>query len=54
MTVIVQLREQAQPIDYDNVKNTYQKGDLYCIYKEDGTVDKFPIVHIWRIRESYN
>jgi DNA gyrase inhibitor GyrI len=38
---------------YVNVKNAYIKGGMYCIYKQDGIVDKYPMVNIFRVQESY-
>ena len=51
--VTVHLREQSQPIEYPEVVNTYQKGDLYCVYLEGEIVHKFPLEHIWRVIEDY-
>lgn len=52
MKVEVWLDESAQPIVFNNVKNTYTKGLLFCIY--DGTmVHKFPIDHLFRVIETY-
>ena len=53
MQVEVHLLSQSKPIVYNNVKNAYTKDGLYCIYKEEGFVDKFPLVNIFRITESY-
>ena len=58
MTVEVHLYAQSQPVIISNVRNTYQKGDLYCVMllngpevgRENG-VYKFPIQHIFRIKE---
>lgn len=52
LIVTVQYHDQAQPMEYRNVSNTYQKGDLFCVYV-DGKVYKHPIPNIWRISESY-
>lgn len=51
MTVTVHLSTQSQPVKICEVKNTYQKGDLYCVMT-DTQVFKFPLVHIFRITES--
>ncbi len=50
--VQVQLRETSQPIHHNEVTNTYQKGDLYCVQVGD-VVYKYPIANIWRILEEY-
>lgn len=52
MKVEIHLNEQSQPIVVENVINTYQKGDLFCVYCKD-EVYKFPINHIFRIKENY-
>jgi hypothetical protein len=58
MTVEVHLYTQAQPMIIHNVRNTYQKGDLYCVMLLDGPqvgqangVYKFPLQHIFRVKE---
>lgn len=38
---------------YENVVDSYQKGDLYCIYLDDGRVIKIPIKKIFDIEEEY-
>jgi hypothetical protein len=53
-TVKVQLKEQAQPIVYSGITNTYQKGDFYCLYRaETEEVIKHPIESIFRVIEPY-
>ncbi len=52
ITVRVRLEKTSQELIYENVWNTYQKGDLYCICNHD-TVVKIPIDHIFDIRETY-
>ena len=51
--VNVQLKESSQPVVYENVLNTYQKGDLFVIYTKDERSYKHPINSIWRIVEEY-
>lgn len=51
MKVTVHVYTQSQPVAITGVRNTYTKGPLYCALKYDGTVDKFPLEHIFRIRE---
>ena len=51
MKVEVHLKHQSQPIVCENVRNAYQKGDLYCVMYVTGMVDKFPIRDIFRARE---
>jgi hypothetical protein len=52
MIVEVHLNEQSQPINYESVTNTYTKGGMYCILK-DNKVEKFPLCNIFRVKESY-
>lgn len=49
--VSVHLYSQSQPITIEEVRNTYQKGDLFCIMQSTGKVIKFPLLHIFRIVE---
>jgi len=65
----VHLKTQSQPIAHNNVLNTYQKGDFYCVYvagaiirASDGSVPlatgdektyKYPIGDIFRVIEEY-
>lgn len=51
MTVEVHLLSQSRPVVIKRVRNAYQKGDLYCVMTNDGAVSKFPLVHIFRIKE---
>lgn len=53
MKVRIQLDETSQPVTYDNVKNTYTKGDLFCVYCATGEVHKFPLSSIFRIVEDF-
>ena len=49
--VEVHLYSQSNPVEIKGVRNAYQKGDLYCVMQEDGTTQKFPLVHIFRVKE---
>jgi len=50
--VKVHLYSQSEPVEIKNVLNTYQKGDLFCVFLIDKiTVYKFPVQHIFRITE---
>lgn len=51
LVVEVHLLHQSEPVVIDNARNAYVKAGLYCVLKADGTVDKFPIEHVFRIRE---
>lgn len=50
--VEIHLYTQALPVVIEGVLNAYTKGPLYCVARADGKFDKFPIRHIFRIRES--
>jgi hypothetical protein len=51
-TVEVWLYQTSEPLIH-NAKNTYTKGELFCVYCADERVFKYPIVHIFRIVEEY-
>jgi len=51
--VIVHLKDQSQPLIYENVLNAYEKGSFYCVYVIGEIVYKHPISEIWRIKEDY-
>ena len=53
MKIEIYLLSQSVAIIYENVKNAYTKDEMYCIYREDGFVDKFPLVNVFRVRETY-
>lgn len=53
MKIEVHLLSQSKAIVYENAKNAYTKDGMYCIYKQDGFVDKYPLINIFRVRESY-
>lgn len=53
LEVDVQLKDSSQPVKYKDVRNTYQKGDMFCIYCEGDVVYKHPIETIWRVVETY-
>ena len=53
MKVILWLKESSEPLEYECVKNTYTKGDLFCVYLDNEKVHKFPINTIFRIVEDY-
>jgi hypothetical protein len=53
MRVTVALLHQSKPVEIIDVRNTYQKGDLFCVMTGDGKVQKFPIVHVFRIVEEW-
>lgn len=52
MKVEISLIETSQAVCHENVKNTYTKGPLFCVYVGN-TVYKYPIANIWRITEDY-
>lgn len=53
MKVEIHLKLQAKPIVMENVKNTYQKGDLYCVMLDGAKiVHKFPLRDLFRVIED--
>jgi hypothetical protein len=52
MKVIVHMLYQSRPIVHENVKNTYQKGSMYCVMHTTENVFKYPIEHIFRVKEE--
>jgi len=53
MKVTIHLLTQSLPIVRTNVKNAYEKGSFYCIMLQDREdVEKFPIMHIFRVKEE--
>ena len=51
--VWVHLKDQSQPIEYDDVVNTYEKGSFYCVYTSNELSYKHPLLDIWRVKEEY-
>jgi len=55
MKVRVTLYSQSQGIQFDKVENTYTKDGFYCVYiKEENLVYKYPMQHIFNVKESYS
>lgn len=52
MKISVHLLSQSRPIEYTDVDNAYTKDGMYCIYRS-GTVEKFPLCNIFRVKEDY-
>ena len=52
MKLKIDLKESSNPLEFNDVKNSYTKGPLFCIYT-DASVTKIPIQNIWRIVEDY-
>lgn len=51
-TVSVHLLTQSQAMEFSDVVNTYQKGDMFCVMTKDNTVYKYPLVHIFCVKEK--
>lgn len=51
MKVIMRTQQASEPIVFDDILNAYTKDGLYCMRMRDGSVLKFPLVHIFTIRE---
>ena len=52
MRVEIHLYTQSEPVVIDEARNAYTKGPLYCVMQGDGTVQKFPLEHVFRIKEK--
>lgn len=52
MKISIHLLSQSQPIIRHGIKNAYTKDGLYCILINDDTVEKYPLVNIFRILEE--
>ena len=53
MKVEIYLQRTSQRIVFEDAKNTYQKGDMYCVYTKDEFVYKYPMQTIFNVKESY-
>ncbi len=54
MKIWVSLFKTSQPISHEEVTNTFQKGNFYCVYVEArNLVYKYPIGNIFRVVEDY-
>ncbi len=54
MRIEVWLKGASQPLLFEGVTNTYEKGSFYCIYWERANkVEKYPIADIFRVIETY-
>jgi hypothetical protein len=49
----VHLYSQSQPSMIGDARNAYTKDGLYCVWRQQ-YVDKFPVEHIFRIREWHD
>ena len=50
--VKVHLYSQSEPVEILDVRNTYTKDGLFCVYlRKQEKVYKFPVLHIFRITE---
>lgn len=55
MKVEIFLQKASQRIIFENATNTYQKGDLFCVYlKDEDRVYKYPLKTIFNVKESYS
>lgn len=55
MKVEVWFQRSNQPIKFDNVQATYQKGDMFCVGHKDSEgnahVSKYPIGSLFKVEE---
>lgn len=52
MNVKVRLQSASQPIEFEGVEGTYQKGDFFCLIVGDRAV-KFPMATLFSVTEDY-
>ena len=50
-SVDVHLLHQSSPITRDDVINTYTKDGLFCVMRAEGLVEKYPMIHLFRVTE---
>ncbi len=51
MQVTIELLWQTQPLVFDKVQDTYQRGEMFCVQLMDGTIHKFPFRNIYHVTE---
>jgi hypothetical protein len=51
--VKIWFMESSEPIAFARVLNTYTKGPLFCVYCDNNIVYKYPVDHIFSIKEEY-
>lgn len=52
MQVQIHLMSQSQPIER-TASNTYTKDGMFCVFLPNGSVEKYPLVNIFRVSEDY-
>lgn len=50
-TVVIRFHQASEPMTFENVSNTYTKGDLFCLRMGHETL-KFPLMSIFSIRDK--
>ena len=50
----IELLTTSQPIERDDVLNTYTKDGLYCVQRSRDVVEKFPVDQLFRVTEDYS
>jgi hypothetical protein len=54
MTISIHNKDQAQPMLFSKVDNTYVKAGFFClVMREINEVVKFPVSEIFRVIEPY-
>ena len=51
MTIEIWNQQSNVPVVRKNVRSTYTKGPLFCVMMEDGKVEKYPVMHLFRVVE---
>jgi hypothetical protein len=55
MKVQIHNVDQSHPMTFEDVDNTYIKGEFFClVWREKNVVQKYPINRIFRVIEPYD
>lgn len=49
--VDVHLLHQSEAVSRSDVVNTYTKDGLFCVLRLSGVVEKYPLLHLFRVTE---
>lgn len=52
MKVSIRFDKASQPVKFDKVLSTYQKGALFCVRLQSQVTYKYPLASIFDIKES--
>ena len=51
MKVTLRLHQASEPMVFENIKNCYTKGGLFCMRLAGGDTLKFPLMGVFSIKE---